>query len=143
MIRFMKGDIFASEAEALVNSVNCVGVMGRGIALQFKQQFPANFEAYREACDKDAVQPGVMFITETGESQGPRYIVNFPTKRHWRGKSRIEDIEAGLRALAEEISSRQIRSIAIPALGTDLGGLLGTKCATESSPNLDSSRTST
>lgn len=109
--------------EALVNTVNCVGVMGRGIALQFKHAFPANFEAYAVACDRGEVQPGRMFVTETGLLTGPRYIINFPTKRHWRGKSRMEDIEAGLAALAQEIRQRGIRSVAIPPLGSSLGGL--------------------
>jgi len=123
MIRFCTGDILAADAEALVNTVNCVGVMGRGIALQFKNEFPANFEAYASACSRDEVQPGRMFVFETRRLTNPKYIVNFPTKRHWKGKSRIEDIEAGLSALASEIRKRQIRSIAIPPLGSGLGGL--------------------
>ena len=123
MIEHRTGDIFAENAEALVNSVNCVGVMGRGIALQFKNLFPANFKAYADACKRGEVQPGRMFVFETGQLTNPRYIINFPTKRHWRGKSRMEDIESGLRALADEIAARNIRSIAIPPLGSDLGGL--------------------
>ena len=110
-------------AEALVNTVNCVGVMGRGIALRFKRAFPENFKAYAARCKRNEIQPGKVFIFETGEMISPRFIVNFPTKRHWRGKSRIEDIESGLGSLAEEIRSRGIRSIAIPALGSGLGGL--------------------
>ena len=101
MIELKTGDIFDEDVEALVNSVNCVGVMGRGIALQFKNIFPANFKAYAEACKREEVQPGRMFVFETGQMVGaPRYIINFPTKRHWRGKSRMEDIESGLHALA-------------------------------------------
>jgi len=123
MIEYKKGDILAEEAEALVNTVNCVGIMGRGIALQFKNAFPENFKSYAAACNRNAVQPGRMFVFETGKLTSPRYIINFPTKRHWRGKSRIEDIDAGLVALAEEIRSRNIRSIAIPPLGSGLGGL--------------------
>ena len=123
MIRFVQGDILRAEAEALVNTVNCVGVMGRGIALQFKNVFPANFKAYEAACRRDEVQPGRMFVFDTGELTWPRYIINFPTKRHWRGKSRIEDIQAGLGALVDEIRTRNIRSIAIPPLGSGLGGL--------------------
>ena len=122
MIEFKTGDIIAEEAEALVNTVNCVGVMGRGIALQFKNTFPENFEAYAAACKRNEVQPGQMFVFETGQLF-PNYIINFPTKRHWRGKSRMEDIEAGLAALAQEIRERDIRSIAIPPLGSGLGGL--------------------
>jgi O-acetyl-ADP-ribose deacetylase (regulator of RNase III) len=122
MIKFARGDIFAADVAALVNPVNCVGVMGRGLALQFKNAFPANFKAYQQACKREAVQPGGMFVFETGIIR-PEFIINFPTKRHWRGKSRMEDIEAGLRALSAEIKTRSIRSIAIPPLGSGLGGL--------------------
>ena len=123
MIEFKTGDIFAEDVEALVNSVNCVGVMGRGVALQFKRAFPENFKAYADACKRKEVQPGQMFVFETGQLTHPRYIINFPTKRHWQGKSRIEDIESGLKALARVIRERNIRSIAIPPLGSGLGGL--------------------
>ena len=123
MIEYKTGDILREEVEALVNTVNCVGVMGRGIALQFKRAFPENFKAYVAQCKRHAMQPGRLFVFETGQLTSPRYIVNFPTKRHWRGKSRIEDIESGSAALAEEIRSRNIRSIAIPPLGSGLGGL--------------------
>ncbi len=123
MIEFTSGDILAADAEALVNTVNCVGVMGRGIALQFKHAFPANFAAYEGACKRQDVQPGRMFVTETGALTNPRFIINFPTKRHWRGKSRMEDIDSGLVALVDEIRARGIRSIAIPPLGSGLGGL--------------------
>lgn len=123
MIEFTSGDILTADAEALVNTVNCVGVMGRGIALQFKNAFPANFDAYEAACGRREVQPGRMFVHETRALTHPRFIINFPTKRHWRGKSRMEDIEAGLVALVEEIEIRGIRSIAIPPLGSGLGGL--------------------
>jgi O-acetyl-ADP-ribose deacetylase (regulator of RNase III) len=123
MIEYKTGDILREDAEALVNTVNSVGIMGRGIALQFKNAFPENFKSYAAACSRNEVQPGRMFVVETGRLTNPRYIVNFPTKRHWRGKSRIEDIEAGLAALTEEIRSRNIRSIAIPPLGSGLGGL--------------------
>jgi O-acetyl-ADP-ribose deacetylase (regulator of RNase III) len=123
MIEYKTGDILTENVEALVNSVNCVGVMGRGIALQFKNAFPENFKAYAAACRRNDVQPGRMFVFETGRLANPRFIINFPTKRHWRGNSRIEDIDAGLAALVEEIRSRNIRSIAIPPLGSGLGGL--------------------
>lgn len=122
-IEFTTGDILRADAEALVNTVNCVGIMGRGIALQFKNNFPENFDAYALACKRGEVKPGYMFVFETGTLTNPKYIVNFPTKRHWRGKSRIEDIEAGLEALRLEIQHREIRSIAIPPLGSGLGGL--------------------
>lgn len=123
MIRFMQGDMLDAETEALVNTVNCVGIMGRGIALHFKNKFPDNFKAYAGACDRQEVQPGRMFVYETNLLTNPRYIINFPTKRHWREKSRIEDIEAGLNTLVEVVQSLGIRSIAIPPLGAGLGGL--------------------
>lgn len=123
MITYTSGDILNADVEALVNTVNCVGVMGRGIALQFKNMFPENFEVYAEACAQKEVRPGEMFIVETGELTNPRYIINFPTKRHWRGKSRMEDIETGLADLKRQIEARGIRSIAIPPLGSGLGGL--------------------
>jgi O-acetyl-ADP-ribose deacetylase (regulator of RNase III) len=123
MIAFKTGDILRAEAEALVNTVNCVGIMGRGIALQFKNNFPDNFKAYEAACEREEVQPGKMFVFETQTLTNPKFIINFPTKRHWRGKSRMEDIDSGLKALVEEIRTRGIRSIAIPPLGSGLGGL--------------------
>jgi O-acetyl-ADP-ribose deacetylase (regulator of RNase III) len=123
MVRFQRGDILEARAEALVNTVNCVGVMGRGIALQFKNAFPANFKAYAAACKRKEVQPGRMFVFDSGELTPPRYIINFPTKRHWRGKSRLEDIRSGLDALVDEVRARDIRSIALPPLGSGLGGL--------------------
>lgn len=123
MIEYKTGDILREDAEALVNTVNCVGVMGRGIALQFKKAHPENFEAYAAACKNGEVQPGRMFVYETGTLTNPRYIINFPTKRHWRGKSRLEDIEAGLQALTKVIQKRNIGSIALPPLGSGLGGL--------------------
>ena len=123
MIEYKYGDLLKEEVEALVNTVNCVGVMGRGIALQFKKAFPDNFKAYAVACKKEEVQPGRMFVFETGQITKPYYIINFPTKRHWRGKSRMEDIETGLEALVGTIHRYNIRSIALPPLGSGLGGL--------------------
>jgi O-acetyl-ADP-ribose deacetylase (regulator of RNase III) len=123
MIQFKTGNLLTEDVEALVNSVNCVGVMGRGIALQFRNVFPANYQAYAEACKQHEVKPGQMLVYETGQLTNPRYIINFPTKRHWKGKSRMADIEAGLVALVEEIRRRNIQSIAIPPLGSGLGGL--------------------
>lgn len=122
-IELRTGDILKANAEAVVNTVNCVGIMGRGIALQFKKAFPANFQAYALACDAGEVQPGRMFVFDTGAFTNPRYIINFPTKRHWKGKSRIEDIDSGLIALAREVRERRIKSIAVPPLGAGLGGL--------------------
>ena len=123
MIEYKQGDILREDTEALVNTVNCVGVMGRGIALQFKNAFPENFKAYAAACKNEEVQPGQMLVFETGQLTNPRYIINFPTKRHWRGKSRIEDIKSGLEALVNTIRQYNIVSVAIPPLGSGLGGL--------------------
>ncbi|NMD42239.1 MAG: macro domain-containing protein [Firmicutes bacterium] len=122
MISYTKGNILKAETEALVNTVNCVGIMGRGIALKFKQAFPDNYEIYASACRRKGVQPGRMFVFETGRIC-PRYVINFPTKRHWRGKSRIEDIEEGLADLVKVIKQYGIKSVAIPPLGSGLGGL--------------------
>ncbi|OSI12556.1 type II toxin-antitoxin system antitoxin DNA ADP-ribosyl glycohydrolase DarG [Neisseria canis] len=123
MIEFKTGNIFESDAEALVNTVNCVGVMGRGIALQFKNKYPENFKAYQQACKQEFLKPGKMFVFETEQLVLPKWIINFPTKRHWRGKSRIEDIEIGLIDLVKVIQEKNIQSIAIPPLGSGLGGL--------------------
>jgi O-acetyl-ADP-ribose deacetylase (regulator of RNase III) len=123
MIRLTHGDILKQEAEALVNTVNCMGVMGRGIALQFRRAFEDNYEAYRKASKVGGIRPGRMFVLERSALDLPRWIINFPTKRHWKGKSRIEDIEAGLVDLVRVIRERGIRSIAIPPLGCGLGGL--------------------
>jgi O-acetyl-ADP-ribose deacetylase (regulator of RNase III) len=123
MIDLTHGDILQADAEALVNTVNCVGIMGRGIALQFRKAFPDNFKVYEAACEREAVRPGQMLVYETRRLTGPRYIINFPTKEHWKGKSRMEFIDAGLSALVEEIRKRDIRSVAVPPLGCGLGGL--------------------
>ena len=122
MIRFVQGDLFASGCEALVNPVNCVGVMGKGLALQFRRRFPANYEAYREACVRREVRPGRCFVFDAGAGS-PRFVVNFPTKRHWRDRSRIEDIAAGLDDLAGILDRRAVLSLAVPPLGCGLGGL--------------------
>lgn len=123
MIRYVHGDILQASAEALVNTVNCVGFMGRGIALQFRRAFPENFKEYARACKYGEVKPGRMLVHATGRLTGSRFVINFPTKRHWRGKSRIEDIEAGLAALVGEVERLAIKSIAVPPLGCGLGGL--------------------
>lgn len=123
MVEYKVGDILAEDVEALVNTVNCVGVMGRGVALQFKRAFPANFKAYKERCDRGEMRPGRVFVFETEGLGNPRYVVNFPTKRHWRGRSRMADIESGLESLTSEIRTRGIRSVALPPLGCGLGGL--------------------
>jgi O-acetyl-ADP-ribose deacetylase (regulator of RNase III) len=123
MITHTQGDLLRDTSEAVVNTVNCVGVMGRGVALQFRNAHPQNFKAYEKACQRKEIHPGRMFVFETGELTNPHYIINFPTKRHWRGKSRMEDIESGLEALVAVLKEKKIRSVAIPPLGCGLGGL--------------------
>ncbi len=123
MMEVTSGDILKADAEALVNTVNCVGVMGRGIAMQFKKAFPENFRAYKAFCDRKALHPGAMFVFGLGRLENPRYVINFPTKLHWRSKSKIEDIHKGLGALVHEVRQRGITSVAIPPLGCGLGGL--------------------
>ncbi|MBP7461590.1 MAG: macro domain-containing protein [Candidatus Delongbacteria bacterium] len=123
MIVYKIGDLLSEDVEALVNTVNCVGIMGRGIALQFKKHFPDNYKVYEKACKQEDVVPGKMFVYETGNLTNPKYIVNFPTKRHWRGVSRYEDIDSGLEDLIHVIKKYSIKSIALPPLGCGLGGL--------------------
>ena len=123
MIELSRGDIVKAKAEALVNTVNCVGVMGRGIALQFKKAFPGNFKAYKAACDRNELRPGKVLVHDLNRLQNPRFIINVPTKRHWRGKSRLADIDLGLKALVEEVRRLGVGSIAVPPLGCGLGGL--------------------
>jgi len=116
MIEEISGDLLKADADALVNTVNTVGVMGKGIALQFKQAFPANYEAYRRACQRGEVELGRMFVFPTGQLR-PRFIINFPTKQHWRSRSRLADIEVGLADLVRVIRERGIASLAVPPLG--------------------------
>jgi O-acetyl-ADP-ribose deacetylase (regulator of RNase III) len=123
MLKTSRGDILRAEVEALVNPVNTQGVMGKGLALQFKTAFPENFKAYATACKRHEVRTGEMFVYESGRGVLPRFIINFPTKEHWRGSSKLEYIERGLAALIDVVRDREIRSIAVPALGAGLGGL--------------------
>jgi len=123
MVELTKGNMLDADANALVNTVNTVGVMGKGIALQFKQAFPRNYELYQRACERGGVVPGKMFVVPTNRLSNPKFIINFPTKRHWKGKSRMEDIIAGLVDLVEVIRREHIQSVAIPPLGCGSGGL--------------------
>jgi len=123
MATFTQGNLLEADVEAVVNTVNTVGIMGKGIALMFKEQFPRNFEAYARACDAGEVSIGKMFVTENKELFGPRWIINFPTKTHWRVKTKIEWVEEGLKDLVRVIREKQIHSIAIPPLGCGNGGL--------------------
>lgn len=123
MIHYTQGNLLEADVEALVNTVNTVGVMGKGIALMFKERFPKNMDAYAQACKKGEVVTGKMFVTATNELVGPQWVVNFPTKQHWRSKSRMEWIEEGLQDLRRFINEKKIKSIAIPPLGSGHGGL--------------------
>lgn len=123
MLKEAQGNLLQANAEALVNTVNCDGFMGKGIALQFKQAWPDNFKAYAKACESGQVRLGDMFVFATERLINPKYIINFPTKRHWRQNSRLEDIASGLQVLIGEVQARGIRSIAVPPLGCGNGGL--------------------
>jgi O-acetyl-ADP-ribose deacetylase (regulator of RNase III) len=123
MITFTQGNLLEARAEALVNTVNTVGVMGKGIALMFKERFDENFRRYAAACKAKEVQTGKMFVTPVHELDGPRWIVNFPTKQHWRAPSRMEWVVEGLQDLRRFLAEQQVKSIAIPPLGAGNGGL--------------------
>lgn len=123
MITRVEGDLLTADVDALVNTVNCVGVMGKGIALQFKRRYPAVFMAYERACKRGEVQIGQMFVVPTGQLDGPKYVINFPTKKHWRSPSKIDYIERGLVSLRKVIRDYRISSVAIPPLGAGSGGL--------------------
>jgi len=127
MIKIARGNLIKQNTEALVNTVNCEGFMGKGVALQFKLAFPDNFEFYQKACRNNEVHPGKMLVYETRGLENPKYIINFPTKIHWRQKSRYEFIEEGLKDLIEIIKAKSIHSISLPPLGCGLGGLDWTK----------------
>ncbi|UWZ97431.1 macro domain-containing protein [Vibrio splendidus] len=123
MITYLKGDLFADDAEALINTVNTVGVMGKGLAYQFKERFPENFKVYRDACKSEELSVGKVLLVDNFTGGSTKYIINFPTKAHWRGKSKIEYIETGLDDLVRVVLDSGIKSVAIPALGSGLGGL--------------------
>lgn len=124
MIHYVKGNLFDSDAEALVNTVNTVGVMGKGIALQFKEAFPENFRVYHNACRNKELHIGdLLVVADSNLASGSKTIINFPTKTHWKLPSEYSYIEQGLQSLRREIISRHIKSIAIPPLGSHNGGL--------------------
>lgn len=121
---FEQGNLLNANVEALVNTVNCVGVMGKGIALQFKNAFPENYKKYAYACKQGKVQIGKMFVYDISSIfSSQKYIINFPTKTHWRYSSELRFIETGLEDLAITIQKLKINSIAIPPLGCGNGGL--------------------
>lgn len=123
MITRGTGNLLLADVDALVNTVNTVGIMGKGIALQFKRAFPTNFDDYKAACEHGHVAVGSMHVHQLDQVGGPRFVINFPTKRHWRSPSNLEDIASGLIALRDEIVRRGITSIAVPPLGCGNGGL--------------------
>jgi O-acetyl-ADP-ribose deacetylase (regulator of RNase III) len=123
MIEEATGNLLEADAEALVNTVNTVGIMGKGIALQFRQAFPEVYLEYRRACDHNELSPGSVQVVPIQRLDGPRYVINLPTKRHWKGKARLGDIDSGLRALANAIKEFKIASVAVPPLGCGNGGL--------------------
>lgn len=123
MISYAKGNLLDADVEAVVNTVNTVGVMGKGIALLFKDAFPRNFKEYAAACKRGEVEVGRMFVTATGELIGPKWVINFPTKKHWRQRTKIEWITEGLGNLRKVLEEESIGSIAIPPLGCGNGGL--------------------
>ncbi len=123
-IKITEGDLLKqADVDAIVNTVNCVGVMGKGIALQFKKKWPANFKAYADACKHNEVKIGKMHIYDAGALATPKYVINFPTKDHWRGKSKVEYITEGLKDLVRNVENLKIESIAMPPLGCGNGGL--------------------
>lgn len=122
-VEIAKGDLLEQRVDAIVNTVNTVGVMGKGIALQFKRKWPENYKAYEAACKRGEVVPGRMFVFDNGGLVQPKFIINFPTKRHWRQPSRMADIEIGLGDLVAQVKRLNIKSIAIPPLGCGNGGL--------------------
>ena len=122
-IVYRDADLFATSCEALVNPVNCVGVMGRGLALAFKRRYPAHFASYRRACRAGALRPGAVHVDDLGAGACPRFLIALPTKRHWRDPARLDDIERSVRAFAEALREHRVASVAIPKLGCGLGGL--------------------
>jgi O-acetyl-ADP-ribose deacetylase (regulator of RNase III) len=123
MTEFAEGDILKAEVQALVNTVNTVGIMGKGIALQFKKAFPEMFRDYERACARGEVETGKMHVFDRGSLFNPRYVINFPTKKHWKSNSKIADIQSGLQDLIHQIKALGITSIAVPPLGCGHGGL--------------------
>lgn len=123
MLEYCQGDLLAANVAALVNPVNCVGVMGKGLALQFRQTFPTNYQAYVKACRAGEVRLGTMFVFVETRDEQPTTIINFPTKQHWKQQSNLLDIATGLNDLIAQLRLRSIASIAVPALGCGYGGL--------------------
>jgi O-acetyl-ADP-ribose deacetylase (regulator of RNase III) len=123
MIQYLEGNILHEQSDAIVNTVNTVGIMGKGLALQFKKAFPHNFEVYKTACDNKTLVTGTVLPVSMESMTPPYYIINFPTKAHWKGKSKLEFVELGLNSLIVEVEQLGLKSVSIPALGSGLGGL--------------------
>lgn len=122
-IEFVQGNIFDSGAEALVNPVNCVGVMGKGLAAEFKRRYPAYFAYYRGICENKNLKPGGVFVYQQPSYQLHKYIISFATKNHWKDPSKFFDIRVGIPLLIVKLVTNKIKSVAVPALGCGLGGL--------------------
>lgn len=125
-VTFMQGDMFGARADAIVNTVNCVGVMGKGVALEFKRRWPENFDEYRELCQRKALRPGKVFVHQNSDMldrDSWRFLINFPTKDHWKQKSKIEYIDKGLDDFLVQVGNHGIKSVVLPPLGCGNGGL--------------------
>lgn len=123
MLELVHGNLLGADVESVVNPVNTVGVMGKGLALQFKRAYPDNYRGYREACRSGELTVGKVFTFDAGASRRPRYVINVPTKEHFRGASTLAIVQAGIDALADEVRRLGVGSVAVPALGCGLGGL--------------------
>lgn len=123
MITYQTGNILHDQADAIINTVNTVGVMGKGLALQFKKAYPDNFKQYKKACDEHSLTTGKVLSVSLNSISAPYYVINFPTKAHWKEKSKLVYIEQGLESLKAEVQRLGLKSVAIPALGSGLGGL--------------------
>jgi O-acetyl-ADP-ribose deacetylase (regulator of RNase III) len=122
-IHIIQGDILEAETDAIVNTVNCKGIMGKGLALEVKKKYPENFKKYQDVCESGSLRPGDIFVFEIGKLFPPHYVFNFATKDHWKGKSKIEYIRIGLNNLIIDIEKLNLQSIAVPPLGCGYGGL--------------------
>ncbi|WP_338759666.1 macro domain-containing protein [Bernardetia sp. ABR2-2B] len=122
-MNYTKGNILESSTEVIINPVNTVGVMGKGLALAFKKEFPHNYKIYKEACKNKTIDIGKLLLVDESNLERKKFIINFPTKKHWRNPSKIEYIEEGLKDLVQILKNNNFESMAIPALGCGLGGL--------------------
>lgn len=119
-VKVVQGDMFKSSAQTLVNTINCVGAMGKGIALEFKKRYPAMYDRYRQLCKDGLIQTGKLWLYKADDG---KWVLNFPTKQHWRNPSKVEYIEQGLDKFVKTYKEKGIISIAFPMLGCSNGGL--------------------